>query len=148
MERTLVLIKPDALQRGLIGEIIRRLENKGLRMVAAQLMKMDRIVAENHYGEHRGKDFFEPTVAYMSKNPLLAMIWEGPDAIRAVRKLAGPTNGAAAESGTIRGDYSLSNRYNLIHASDGPESAARGIKLFFPAGEFFFYPRIEDSFAL
>jgi nucleoside-diphosphate kinase len=143
-ELTLVLIKPDAFQRCLVGEIISRLERKGLRIRAAKLIQMDKLMASQHYADHRGKDFFEPTVEFITSAPVMAMVWEGRMAIEVVRRLAGKTNSAEAQPGTIRGDLALSHRYNLIHASDGPETAEREIKLFFPEGEFLTYPTAED----
>ena len=144
LEQTLVLIKPDAFHRCLVGEIISRLERKGLRMRAAKLMQVDEKTASEHYADHRGKDFFESTVKFMTSAPVMAMVWEGRMAIEVVRKLAGKTNSAEAEPGTIRGDLALSHRYNLIHASDGPETAKREIGLFFPDGKFPSYPTAED----
>ena len=143
-EQTLVLVKPDAFHRGLVGEIISRLERKGLRMRAVKMMRMDADLATRHYAEHVGKDFFQPTVDFMTASPILAMVWEGREAIQVVRRLAGKTNAAEAEPGTIRGDLALSHRYNLIHASDGPESARREIGLFFPEKQFFSYKTAED----
>jgi nucleoside-diphosphate kinase len=143
-EQTLVLIKPDAFQRCLVGEIISRLERKGLRMQAARLMQMDEEMGSRHYADHKGKDFFGPTVEFMTSAPVMAMVWQGRMAIEVVRKLAGKTNSAEAEPGTIRGDLALSHRYNLIHASDSPESAEREIGLFFPEGASLSYPTAED----
>jgi nucleoside-diphosphate kinase len=120
LERTLVLIKPDAVRRGLSGEIISRLEKKGFKMKAVRLMHIDRAMAERHYAEHAGKVFYDPLVEFITSAPLL------------VRKMTGSTDSAQALPGTIRGDLSLSSRYHLIHASDSPESAQREIGLFFP----------------
>ncbi len=144
LERTLVLVKPDAFHRCLVGAIITRLESKGLRMVAGKLMRMDKQLAERHYAEHAGKSFFRPTVDFMTTSPIMAMVWEGRQAVAVVRKAAGTTNSAEAEPGTIRGDLSLSRRYNLIHASDGHDSAQREIELFFPDAEFLSYSTAED----
>ena len=144
LERTLVLIKPDAFQRCLVGEIIGRLERKGLRIVAARLMLMNEELASRHYADHVGKDFFKPTVGFMTSGPIMAMVWEGRAAIRVVRTLAGQTNGAEASPGTIRGDLALSHRYNLIHASDGVDTACREIELFFPDFEPLAYRTAED----
>ena len=144
LEQTLILIKPDAFQRCLVGEIIARLERKGLRMTAARLMQMDEALASRHYADHAGKDFFAPTVAFMTSAPIMAMVWQGRMAIQVVRNLAGKTNSAEAEPGTIRGDLALSHRYNLIHASDRPETAAREIALFFPEQNFLTYPTADD----
>jgi nucleoside-diphosphate kinase len=143
-EQTLVLIKPDAFQRCLVGEIISRLEKKGLRMRAAKLMQIDQELGSRHYAEHEGKEFFQPTVDFMTSSPIMAMVWHGRMAIEVVRKLAGKTNSAEAEPGTIRGDLALSHRYNLIHASDSPETAKREIELFFPEAEFLTYSTAED----
>ena len=143
-ERTLVFIKPDAIQKGLAGEIISRLEKKGLKMQAAKLMKMSAEWAARHYAEHVGKPFYDPLIRFMTSAPILAMVWEGPYAIQAVRILAGKTNGVEADPGTIRGDFSLSNRFNLIHASDGAESAAREIDLFFGGEEMLGYETLSD----
>lgn len=143
-ERTLVLIKPDAIQKGLAGEIISRLEKKGLKMQAAKLMKMSAEWAARHYAEHVGKPFYDPLIRFMTSAPIMALVWEGPSAIQVVRMMAGKTNGVEAEPGTIRGDFSLSNRFNLIHASDGAESAAREIDLFFDGEEMLSYETLSD----
>ena len=144
LEQTLVLIKPDAFHRALVGEIITRLERKGLRMRAAKMMMMDEGLAARHYSEHVGKDFYRPTVEFMTSAPIMAMVWEGRMAISVVRRLAGKTNSAEADPGTIRGDFALSHRYNLIHAADSPESAEREIALFFSEGDFLSYATAED----
>jgi nucleoside-diphosphate kinase len=146
LERTLVLIKPDAVRRGLSGEIISRLEKKGFKMKAVRLMHIDRAMAERHYAEHAGKVFYDPLVEFITSAPLLAMVWEGRQAIDTVRKMTGSTDSAQALPGTIRGDLSLSSRYNLIHASDSPESAQREIGLFFPGEDLLSYGRMEDTF--
>ena len=131
-ERTLVLIKPDAVRRGLIGEVLARLERKGLRLEAAELRTMDAALADEHYAEHVSKPFYPPLKDFMTSGPLLAVVVSGDEAISVVRALAGATDGRTAAPGTIRGDLSLSNRENLIHASDSPESADREIALWFP----------------
>lgn len=131
-ERTLVLIKPDAVRRGLAGEVIARLERKGLRLEAAELRTMDPGLADEHYAEHVSKPFYPPLKEFMTSGPLLALVVTGDEAIAVVRALAGATDGRKAAPGTIRGDFSLSNRENLIHASDSPESADREIALWFP----------------
>jgi nucleoside-diphosphate kinase len=146
LERTLVLIKPDALMRGLAGEIIERLERKGLRLKAMRMMQMDEELASRHYGDHKGKPFFGPLVKYMVASPLIASIWEGESAIQVVRRMAGPTDGTEAPPGTIRGDLSLSGRYNLVHASDSGEAAEKEMALFFPKGKLYQYSRIEDFY--
>ncbi len=131
-ERTLVLIKPDAVRRGLAGEVIGRLERKGLTINALELRTMDADLADAHYAEHVEKPFYPPLKAFMTSGPLLAAIISGDEAIAVVRLLVGATDGRAAAAGTIRGDFSLSNRENLVHASDSTESAEREIKLWFP----------------
>lgn len=131
-ERTLVLIKPDAVRRGLVGEILSRLERKGLRVDAMRLRTMDAALSDEHYAEHVDKPFYPPLKEFMTSGPLVALVASGDEAIAAVRALAGATDGRKAAAGTIRGDLSLSNRENLIHASDSPDSAKREIALWFP----------------
>ena len=133
MTRTLVLCKPDAVERGLVGEIIGRVERKGLRIVALDQRRIDRVLAEEHYAEHQGKPFFEDLVAFITRGPLVAMVLDGgPDTWAVVRRLMGSTDPRQADPGTIRGDLALETGENLVHGSDGPESAAREIALFFP----------------
>ena len=132
MERTLVLIKPDAVNRGLIGEVISRLERKGLVFDTLQMRTMDGDLADAHYAEHVEKPFYPPLRAFMTSGPLIAAIVSGDQAVAVVRALVGATDGRLAAAGTIRGDYSLSNRENLVHASDSIDSADREIKLWFP----------------
>ena len=132
MDRTLILVKPDAFKRGLTGEIIARFERKGLRIAALRYMTLDRQTAEQHYAEHQGKPFFEELVSFITSGPLVALCVEGPEAVSAVRTLMGPTNPIAAPPGSIRGDYGLEIEKNLVHGSDSPESAARELALFFP----------------
>ncbi|MEU0598933.1 nucleoside-diphosphate kinase [Streptomyces spiralis] len=132
-QRTLVLLKPDAVRRGLTGEIISRIERKaGWQITALELRTLDTDTLEQHYGEHKGKPFYEPLVAFMSSGPVVAMIVEGERVIEGVRALAGPTDPIAAAPGSIRGDYGVIVRENLIHASDSEESAEREVKIFFP----------------
>ncbi|SNS93364.1 nucleoside diphosphate kinase [Geodermatophilus pulveris] len=131
-ERTLVLVKPDGVARGLVGEVISRLEAKGLRLVAAELRTLTRDVAEEHYGEHRERPFFGSLVDFITGGPLLALVVEGPRAVEAFRALAGATDPVTAAPGTIRGDLGLEVQENIVHGSDSPESAAREIGLFFP----------------
>ena len=133
MEETLVLVKGDGVRRKLIGEIIRRIENKGLDIGALQLMEVDRGLAEEHYAEHREKPFFGELVEFITSTPVVAMRVRGEGAIRAMRNLMGATNPADAAPGTIRGDLALSMPDNLVHGSDSPESAARELALFFGA---------------
>ena len=131
-EQTLVLCKPDAVARGLVGEIVRRIEAKGLTLGALELRRLDEATARKHYAEHEGKPFFGDLVSFITGGPLVAMIVEGPDAWKVVRTLMGATNPREAAPGTIRGDLAVELTENLVHGSDGPESAAREIALFFP----------------
>ncbi len=131
-ERTLVLVKPDGVRRGLIGEVISRLERKGLTLVAAELRTLDRGTAEQHYGEHREKPFFGELVDFITGGPLVALVAQGPRAVEAVRTLMGVTDPVKANPGSLRGDYALEIGQNLVHGSDSPESAAREVALFFP----------------
>jgi nucleoside-diphosphate kinase len=131
-ERTLVLCKPDAVERGLVGEIVGRIERKGLAIVALEQRMLDAGTAKNHYAEHDGKPFFDDLVAFITRSPLVAMVVEGPDAWKVMRTMMGATNPREAAPGTIRGDLAIELTENLVHGSDGPESAAREIALFFP----------------
>ena len=132
VERTLVLCKPDAVERGLVGEVVDRLERKGLRLVAMDLRVLDEAVAKTHYAEHEGKPFFGELVSFITSGPLVAICVEGLDAVAAVRVLMGPTNPVQAPPGSIRGDYGLDIGRNLVHGSDSAASATREIELFFP----------------
>jgi nucleoside-diphosphate kinase len=134
VERTLILVKPDAMQRGLAGEVISRLERRGLRIVGLRLMQVDEGLARRHYGEHEGKPFFEGLVGYITSGPIIAAVFEGTNAIQAARQTMGSTNPVQAAPGTIRGDLGLEMGRNLVHGSDSPESAAREIALFFGEG--------------
>jgi len=131
-DRTLVLCKPDCVERGLVGEVIARLERKQLKLIACELRRLDEGTAKQHYAEHDGKPFFGDLVAFITRSPLVAMVVEGPDAWKVVRALMGVTNPRDAAPGTIRGDLAIELTENLVHGSDGPESAAREIALFFP----------------
>jgi nucleoside-diphosphate kinase len=131
-ERTLVLCKPDAVERGLVGEIVGRIERKGLSIVALEQRVLDAGTAKQHYAEHAGKAFFEDLVAFITRSPLVAIVVEGPDAWKVMRTMMGATNPREAAPGTIRGDLAIELTENLVHGSDGPESAAREIALFFP----------------
>ena len=131
-ERTLVLVKPDGVARGLVGEVLGRIERKGYRLVAAELRTLTREVAETHYAEHAGKPFFADLVVFITSGPLLAAVVEGPDVIEAWRSLMGATNPVKAAPGTIRGDLASMTTENIAHGSDSTESAAREIALFFP----------------
>jgi len=132
MERTLILIKPDAFARNLTGEIVARFERKGLRLVAMNLMTMSRDLAERHYAEHAGKGFYEELVTFITSGPLVAMVLEGEQAVVAARQVIGATNPLEATTGSIRGDYAIEVGQNMVHGSDSPESAAREVGLFFP----------------
>ena len=131
-QRTLVLLKPDAVRRGLVGEVVSRFEAKGLSIVAMELRTIDGEKADEHYADHVEKDFYPPLRDFVTSGPLVAMVLEGDEAIEVVRALNGATDGRKAAPGTIRGDLSLSNRENLVHGSDSPESAEREIKIWFP----------------
>jgi nucleoside-diphosphate kinase len=131
-ERTLVLVKPDGVERGLIGEVIGRIERKGFKIVALELRTLDRAIAETHYGEHADKPFFKDLVNFITGGPLVAAVIEGTQAITAWRAMVGATNPVNAPLGTIRGDLATETQFNVSHGSDSPESAAREIKLFFP----------------
>ena len=131
-DRTLVLCKPDAVERRLVGEIVRRIESKGLTIVALELRQLDLETAKHHYAEHAGKPFFDDLVSFITRSPLVAMVVEGPDAWQVMRAMMGVTNPREAAPGTIRGDLAIELTENLVHGSDGPESAAREVALFFP----------------
>ena len=131
-DRTLVLCKPDCVERGLVGEVVGRLERKGLKIVALEQRQLDEATAKRHYEEHDGKPFFGDLVSFITRSPLVAMVVEGPDAWRVVRTLMGTTNPREAAPGTIRGDLAIELTENLVHGSDGTESAAREISIFFP----------------
>ena len=131
-ERTLVLVKPDAMRRGLAGEVISRIERKGLRIVALELRTLERSTAEEHYGEHREKPFFRELVEFITSGSLIALVAEGPRAVEAVRGVMGVTDPVKAVPGSLRGDYALEIGQNLVHGSDSPESAKREVALFFP----------------
>ena len=135
MERTLIILKPDAVQRGLSGEIITRFEKKGLQIVGMKMMRIPQQLAETHYEPHKGKPFYPGLVKFMTSSPVVVLALAGKDAIAISRKMMGATFGSKAEPGTIRGDYGVSNSFNLIHGSDSPESAQRELGLFFKQGE-------------
>jgi nucleoside-diphosphate kinase len=135
LERTLILIKPDGVQRGLVGEVIGRFERRGLRLVGMKLMQMSRDLAERHYVDHKDESYYEGLVTFITSGPLVAMVWEGPQAITAARATMGVTQSFKAAPGTIRGDLALETRRNIVHGSDSLESAAREIELFFKSEE-------------
>ena len=132
LERTLVLIKPDGVRRGLMGDVISRIERKGLQVVAMELRTLDQETARTHYAEHEGKPFFSSLVDFITSGTLVALVVAGPRAVEAVRALAGATDPVLASPGTIRGDYGLEVQQNIVHGSDSPDSAEREIKIFFP----------------
>jgi nucleoside-diphosphate kinase len=134
MERTLILAKPDAMQRALAGEIIARLERRGLRLAGLKLMQVSRELAERHYAEHQGKPFYEGLIEYITACPIVAAVFEGPNAVAAARQTMGATRPTEAAPGTIRADFGIEVGRNLVHGSDSPESAQREIALFFPDG--------------
>jgi nucleoside-diphosphate kinase len=135
MERTLVLIKPDAVQRRLVGRILARFEQKGLQIVALKMMAISEELARRHYAAHEGKPFYEPLIRFVTSGPTVALLLEGKRAIEVVRRMMGATFGPDAEPGTLRGDFAVSNRYNLVHGSDSPEAAAAETALFFAPAE-------------
>lgn len=145
MERTLVLVKPDAVQRGLAGEVISRLERRGLKIVALKLMHVDDALARRHYSEHEGKPFLEGLVAFITSSPIVACVFEGPGAVELVRNTMGATDPQKAGPGTIRGDLAVYIQNNLIHGSDSPASAAREIALFFNDDEIVSWDRKTDA---
>ncbi|MCL4802827.1 MAG: nucleoside-diphosphate kinase [Anaerolineae bacterium] len=144
MEQTLVLVKPDGVQRGLVGEIVTRLERRGLKLLGMKFMQVSRELASTHYEAHVGKPFYEGLVSYITSSPIVAMVWEGKDAIQIVRTTMGATNAATAAPGTIRGDFAVEIGRNLVHGSDGVESAAREVSLFFKADELVNWSRETD----
>ncbi len=148
MQKTLVLLKPDAVQRGLVGELVSRLERKGLKLVGMKLARMDDALARQHYAEHVDKPFFKGLAEFITSGPLVAMAIEGEDAIGMVRTLMGETNPANAAPGTVRGDYAVSIGLNLVHGSDSPESAKRELALFFEKDEILEYDRATDPWII
>lgn len=141
MERTYLMLKPDGVQRGLIGEIVARFENKGFQMIGSKLMQMTRQQAEKHYAEHQGKPFFDGLVSFITSGPVFAMVWQGDQVITISRMMIGKTNTLEALPGTIRGDYAVHTGLNIIHGSDGPESAEVEINHFFKPEELISYTR-------
>jgi nucleoside-diphosphate kinase len=143
MQQTLVLLKPDCVQRRLIGAIIQRLEQKGLRLAAMKLVQAARDLAEKHYAVHKGKPFYESLVKFVTGGPTVAMVWEGREAVKVVRNLMGPTDGTQAPPGTLRGDFAISVQNNLVHGSDSPENAAAEIALWFTPKELVAYQPVD-----
>lgn len=148
MERTLIIVKPDGVQRGLIGEVLTRFERRGLKFVGLKMMQVSRELAERHYGEHRGKPFFEGLVSFITSSPVLVAVLEGPNAIEITRATVGKTKPVEATPGTIRADFGLTVGRNLVHASDGPEAAGREIELFFQSAELVSYDRAVDRWLI
>lgn len=145
MERTLVLIKPDGVQRGLIGEVISRLERRGLRLVGAKFLQVSQDLAETHYAIHKGKPFYDRLIAYITSAPVMAMVWEGPNAIAAVRQTMGATRPTEAAPGSIRHDFALEVGFNLTHASDSIENGIAEVSLWFNESELVNWSRATDS---
>jgi nucleoside-diphosphate kinase len=145
VERTFALLKPDAIQRGLAGQVVQRFERRGLKIIGLKMMRVSRQLAESYYAEHQGKPFYEPLMAYITSGPVIAVVLEGDGAVAIVRKMMGKTNSAEAEPGTIRGDFALTIGRNVIHGSDSPESAKREIGFFFKAEELQEYQRIDEA---
>lgn len=145
MEKTFIMLKPDAVQRGLVGQVIARFEAKGFKLVAMKMMKVDRTLAEQHYAEHKGKSFFEPTVSYIMSSPVVAMVWEGKNVVAMARELMGATNPASANPGTIRGAYGMDISRNVIHGSDSVASAEREIALYFKPEEICEYHKAGEE---
>lgn len=145
MERSLVLVKPDGVQRGLIGQIITRFEDRGLRLIAAKFLWVTPELAKTHYAVHAGKPFYEPLIQFITSAPVMAMVWTGPDAIAAVRQTTGKTRGTEAAPGTIRHDFALQARLNLVHASDSPENAEAEIALWFKPEELVNWKRCTED---
>ncbi len=148
MERTLVLVKPDGVQRGLIGEVIGRLERRGLKLAAMKLLQVDEALAHRHYGEHVDRPFFPGLVGFITSGPVVAMAWEANGAVEIVRNTMGATNPANAAPGTIRGDLGVDIGRNLVHGSDSPESAQRELSLFFEPEEILDYSRSSDPWII
>ncbi len=148
MDRTLILVKPDAMQRGLAGEIIARLERRGLKIVGVKLLHMDEALAKKHYAIHEGKPFFKPLVDYITSSPIIAAVLEGTKAVDVTRNTMGATNPVEAGLGTIRGDFGLEIGRNLVHGSDSPENAAKEIALFFSPQELVSYERDVDRWII
>ncbi|MFA5864608.1 MAG: nucleoside-diphosphate kinase [Phycisphaerae bacterium] len=141
MEKSLIICKPDAVQRGLVGDILNRFENKGLKIIAMKMIRVSRELAERHYAEHKGKDFFDDVVNYITSGPVVVAVLAGPSTVTVIRQMLGSTDGRKAPPGTIRGDFAVSIRYNLVHGSDSVEAAEREVDLFFTPEELLKYDR-------
>lgn len=145
IERTFVMVKPDGVQRGLVGKIVQRFEERGLKICAMKMMKIQKELAERHYGEHKGKGFYEPLLSYITSGPVVCMVLEGENAVASVRTMMGKTNPQDAAPGTIRADYSQVTGRNIVHGSDSSESAKREINLFFNDYEIQKYEKIDEA---
>lgn len=145
LERTLIILKPDAVQRGLMGRILGRFEDKGLKVVGAKFMQIDAELAATHYESHQGKPFYKGLVAFMTSSPVLVLALEGVASIAICRTMMGATFGSNADAGTIRGDFGVSNSFNLVHGSDSPEAAQRELSLFFAEGELLGWDRASEG---
>ena len=148
MERTLIILKPDAVQRGLVGPILSRFEARGFKFAAMKLIRIPREQAERHYAEHQGKPFYEGLVSFITSSPVVVGVVEGPNAIATVRAMMGATNPINSAPGTIRGDFAIALSYNVIHGSDSPESAQREISIFFQPNELVTYDRASDQWII
>ena len=146
LEKTLVIIKPDAMQRNLFGEIVTRLEKKGMRIMGIKMIELEDILLDDHYAHHKDKPFFDGLKKYMKSSPVVVLALEGIEAVDAIRLLVGPTKGRSADAGSIRGDMSMSSQTNLVHASDSPENAEIEVKRFFKDEELFNYRKIDFDF--
>jgi len=145
MQKTVILVKPDGLQRGLIGEIMQRFEQKGLKLVGLKMLRLNDEILDTWYVHHKDKPFFRALKEFMTWTPIVAMVWQGQEAVEAVRKIVGVTKGYEAEAGSIRGDYGLSGQQNLIHASDSPENAEKEMGLIFDVTEVFEYESVVEQ---
>jgi nucleoside-diphosphate kinase len=145
MQRTLILLKPDCVQRRLVGAVTHRLEQKGLRLAGLKLVQASRQLAEKHYAVHKGKPFYESLLKFITAGPTVAMVWEGPEAVAVARNLIGPTDGTKATPGTIRGDHAISVQNNLVHGSDSPENAAAEIALWFRPDELITFQHADNA---
>ncbi|MBS3782337.1 MAG: nucleoside-diphosphate kinase [Candidatus Thermoplasmatota archaeon] len=145
METTFLMVKPDGVHRGLIGKVVSRIEERGLRIVAMKMMKIDRETAEEHYAEHEGKDFYEPLLEYITSGPVVAMAVRGNSAISLIRDIVGETDPQDASPGTIRGDFGIDIGRNIVHAADSEESAQRELNIFFKSQDYQEYSRVEEN---
>ena len=148
VERTLIIVKPDGVQRGLVAEILGRFERRGFKIVGLKLLQIDRPLAETHYAEHQGKFFYDDLVTHLTRSPVVVAVLEGPNAIQVARAMIGATKPHEAAAGTIRGDIAVEGLRNLVHASDAPQTAAKEIALYFPANELLTYTRDVDRWVL